>query len=81
MLNSEGASGPVDKRDDSKEANKTCDNLYIKCAATTGYKIKFDNDQNNNAKDKKRIFTELIEKWDGHYLLTTTTSSSSSSSW
>ena len=33
VLNSEGANGPVDQRDDFKEAKKTCDRLYTEYAA------------------------------------------------
>ena len=37
MLNSEGANGPVDQRDDNKEAKKTCARLYREYAVTSGY--------------------------------------------
>ena len=37
VLNSEGANGSVDQRDDFKEAKKTCDRLYREYAATTGF--------------------------------------------
>ena len=33
-MNSEGATGPLDQRDDFKEAKKTCNNLYREYAAT-----------------------------------------------
>ena len=37
VLNSEGTNGPVDQRDDYKEAKKTCDKLNREYAATAGY--------------------------------------------
>ena len=35
--NSETANGPVNQRDDYKEANKTCDTLHTEYAATAGH--------------------------------------------
>ena len=37
VLNSEGANGPVDRRDDYKVAKKSCDWRYREYAATAGY--------------------------------------------
>ena len=37
VLNSEGANGPVDQRNDHKEAKKTCDRLYRERAAAAGH--------------------------------------------
>ena len=75
MLNSEGAHGPVDQRDDCKEARKTCDKLYRECAATAGYvntrippQDQVRQGQEHNSKDMKRILTELIQKHDGHII-------------
>ena len=65
MLNSEGANGPVDQRDDYKEAKKTCctKNVQQQQDMSTQkfiLKIKFDKDRNNNLKGKKIIFIVLI---------------------
>ena len=75
MLNSEGANGPLDHREDCKEAKKACNRLYRKYAATAGVssqefilKNKFDKDQTNNLKDMKMIFIVLIQKQDGHII-------------
>ena len=71
MLNSEGANGPVDQRDDYKEAKKKCDRLHRGSAATAGYvniRSSWTKDQNNNSKDMERILTELIQKQDGHII-------------
>ena len=75
MLNSEGANGPLDQRDDCKEAKKTCNRLYRKYAATAGCgntgihpQDQVDKDQNNNSKDMKMIFIVLIQKQDGHII-------------
>ena len=73
VLDSGGANGLVDQRDDNEEAKKTCDMLYREYAATARYvntrihpQDKFDKDQNNNSKDMKRILTELMQKRDGN---------------
>ena len=71
MLNSEGANGPLDHRDDCKETKKTCNRLYRKYAAPavntgTHPQDQVDKDQNNNSKDMKMIFIVLIQKQDGH---------------
>ena len=56
VLNSEGANGPVDQRDDFK--------LVTGCTRSGSTK-----DQNNNSKDMKRILTELIQNQDGNVIL------------
>ena len=75
VLNSEGANGPVNQRDDCKKAKKTCDRQYKECATAAGMstqefilEIKFDKDRNNNSKDMKMIFIVLIQKQDGNII-------------
>ena len=71
-----GANGPVDQRDDYKEAKKTCDRRYIENiqqlqdVVTQEFILenKFNKDQTNNSVDLKRVLIELIQKLDGNII-------------
>ena len=89
VLNSDGANGPVDQRDDDKEAKKTCERLYREYAAAAGYvntrihpqdqvRQRPEQQFEGQEADFYRIDPETGWKY---YLLATTTRTSSSLSW
>ena len=59
VLNSEGADGPVDQRDDFKDAWKFCDKLHRKYTATAGY-------VNTRIHPRDQVRQRLDQQLEGH---------------